>query len=437
MYLKSTYISVKYQKRCLLLKKTSQKNLLRKAVVNISTINDTINQIKHTQNILQHVVARKTAISKMYNVIKEPAVNRVIENYASIEELVQPAVEAAIAESAFSQLANNEQFCKMGQVAEKYNSIAENCRAASVIIDDSALKNFRRLTQNRISALEALQLNSEKIQHLGELGSALSELVREPAWKSLSQMAQNNTFAATASAEALAASQAFGAMTSMIESFEKPLRLFKIPNIERHIENVLSQAHSFDPSIWDDVRSFDLSHVDIRDDGVVVCDGETYDSNEFTVALNEQTQLAQNPAPEKSIILFKTILLLAIFAPIFLCPDSDIFNAFVNLLGCINIVLEFLNISESIGSYSNTIDNLLEKLGFKERHCWIIKEYSGLKADTSIDAVEMLSLPYGTQLQVLDEIPCWYQVKFTDQNGNETIGWIPTEHVKNEHQIKQ
>lgn len=413
------------------MKKASQKNLLRKAVVNISTINDTINQIKHTQNILQHVVARKTAISKMYNVIKEPAVNRVIENYASIEELVQPAVEAAIAESAFSQLANNEQFCKMGQVAEKYNSIAENCRAASVIIDDSALKNFRRLTQNRISALEALQLNSEKIQRLGELGSALSELVREPAWKSLTQMVQNNTFTATASAEALAASQAFGAMSSMIEQFEKPLRLFKIPNIERHIENVLSQAHSFDPSIWDDVRSFDLSRVDIRDDGVVVCDGETYDSNEFTAALNEQTQLAQNPAPEKNLILFKTILLLAFFASKFLNQDS---NIFVDFLECIYFLPQLADTTEF---YYNGLIQILEKFGLKERHCWSINEYSALRADASIDAKELLSLPYGTQLQVLDEIPCWYQVKFTDQKGNETIGWIPTEHVKNERQIKQ
>lgn len=416
-------------------KSVTGKIFLRKEVFSISTINDAINQIKRTQNILQHIGSWETTMS---NAFAKPAVSRAIENYASIEELVQPAVEVAIAVSAFSQLANNEQFRKMGQVAEKYNSIAENCRAASVIIDNSAFENFRRLTQSRFSAMEALQLNNEKIQRLSEIGSALSELVREPAWKSLSQMAQNNTFAATASAEALAASQAFGgAMISMIERFEKPLRLFKIPNIEHHIENVLSQAHSFDPSIWDDVRSFDLSHVDIRDDGVVVCDGETYDSNEFTAALNEQTQLAQNPADEKNLLLFKTILLLAFFASIFLCPGSDTFNEFVNLLGCINIGLELFNIPENIGSYSKTIDNLLEKLGIKERHCWIIKEYSALRADASIDAENLLSLPYSTQLQVLDEIPCWYQVKFTDQNGNETIGWIPTEHVKNEHQIKQ
>lgn len=103
-------------------------------------------------------------MSNMYNVIKEPAVNRVIENYASIEELVQPAVEVAIAESAFSHLANNEHFRKMEQLSQKYNSIAEKCRAASVIIDDSAFENFRRLTQSRFSAMEALQLNNEKMR---------------------------------------------------------------------------------------------------------------------------------------------------------------------------------------------------------------------------------------------------------------------------------
>lgn len=424
MYLKSTCISVKYQKRCFLLKNASQKNLLRKEVVNISTINDALHQIQRTQNMLQHVVARKTAISKMYNVIKEPAVNRVIENYALIEELVQPAVEVAIEESAFSQLANNEHFRKMEQLSQKYNSIAEKCRATSVIIDDSSFENFRRLTKNSISAMEALQLNNEKVQHLSEVGSALSELVREPAWKSLSQMAQNNTFAATASAEALAASQAFGAMTSMIERFEKPLRLFKIPNIERHIENVLSQAHSFDPSIWDDVRSFDLSRVDIRDDGVVVCDGETYDSNEFTVVLNEGIKIAKNPDKDG---IFETIK--EKFWPIVFI---------VYFLITVQNGLTFLpETVEAIEFYHEKCIQIQEELGLKERHCWIINEYSALRADSSIDAEKLLSLPYGTQLQVLDEIPCWHQVKFTDQNGNETIGWIPTEHVKNERQMQQ
>ena len=412
------------------MKKFNQ-NISKKEAIDISTLNNALRQIQRTQNMLQHVVARETAMSKMNNVIKEPAVNRVIENYASIEKHVQPAVEVAIAESAFSQLANNEQFRKMGQLAQRYNSIAENCRAASVIIDDSALENFRRLTKNSVSAMEALQLNNEKIQRLSEIGSALSELVHEPAWKSLSQMVQNNTFAATASAEALATSQTFGAMTSMIERFEKPLRLFKIPNIERHIENVLSQAHSFDPSIWDDVRSFNLSHVDIRDDGVVVCDGETYDSNEFTDALNEQTQLAQNPAPEKNLILFKTILLLAFFASKFLNQDS---NIFVDFLECIYFLPQLADTTEF---YYNGLIQILEKFGLKERHCWSINEYSALRADASIDAKELLSLPYGTQLQVLDEIPCWYQVKFTDQKGNETIGWIAAVDVIDEQKIDQ
>lgn len=394
-------------------------------MIDISTLNNALRQIQRTQNTLHQIGSWETTMSNMYNVIKEPAVNRVIENYASIEELVQPAVKVAIAESAFSQLANNEHFRKMGQVAEKYNSIAENCRAASVIIDDSAFENFRRLTKNSISAMEALQLNNDKIQRLGEIGSALSELVREPAWKRLSQMAQNNTFAATASAEALAASQAFGgAMISMIERSEKPLRLFKIPNIERHIENVLSQAHSFDPSIWDDVRSFDLSRVDIRDDGVVVCNGETYDSNEFTVVLNEGIKIAKNPDKDG---IFETIK--EKFWPIVFI---------VYFLITVQNGLTFLpETVEAIEFYHEKCIQIQEELGLKERHCWIINEYSALRANSSIDAEKLLSLPYGTQLQVLDEIPCWYQVKFTDQNGNETIGWIPTEHVKNERQIHQ
>lgn len=363
-------------------------------------------------NKIIHCVEESAAISKF---LESPNLNR-------IEQLDSKFF------SAFETLQrDNNTFQHINKTAEAFSKICS----------DSAFENFKRMTQNSVSAMEALQLNNEKIQRLGEIGSALSELVREPAWKSLSQMVQNNTFAATASAEALAASQAFGAMSSMIEQFEKPLRLFKIPNIERHIENVLSQAHSFDPSIWDDVRSFDLSRVDIRDDGVVVCDGETYDSNEFKVALNEQTQLARKPTYEKNIILIKTILRLACFASIFLASDSDTCNKFIDLSNYIYVAFEILNIPSTIKSGYNTIFNLLEKLGIKERRCRIINEHSALRADASIDAEELLFLTYGTQLQVLDEIPCWYLVKFTDKNEKVTIGWIPTEHVKNEHQIKQ
>lgn len=350
-------------------------------------------------NKIIHCVEESAAISKF---LESPNLNR-------IEQLDSKFF------SAFETLQrDNNTFQHINKTAEAFSKICS----------DSAFENFKRMTQNSVSAMEALQLNNEKIQRLGEIGSALSELVREPAWKSLSQMVQNNAFAATASVEALAASQAFGAMSSMIEQFEKPLRLFKIPNIERHIENVLSQAHSFDPSIWDDVRSFDLSRVDIRDDGVVVCDGETYDSNEFKVALNEGVKIAKSPNKNEKLETEKI-------------KKQRPIVAILSILITVQNVLTFLpETVEAIEFYHDKCIQIQEELGLKERRCRIINGHSALRADASIDAKELLSLPYGTQLQVLDEIPCWYQVKFTDQKGNETIGWIPAVSVKNERQIK-
>ena len=351
-------------------------------------------------NKIIHCVEESAAISKF---LESPNLNR-------IEQLDSKFF------SAFETLQrDNNTFQHINKTAEAFSKICS----------DSAFENFKRMTQNSVSAMEALQLNNEKIQRLGEIGSALSELVREPAWKSLSQMVQNNTFAATASAEALAASQAFGAMSSMIEQFEKPLRLFKIPNIERHIENVLSQAHSFNPSIWDDVRSFDLSHVDIRDDGIVVCDGETYDSNEFTAALNEGLKIAKSPNKNEKLETEKI-------------KKQRPIVVILSILITVQNVLTFLpETVEAIEFFHEKCIQIQEELGLKERLCWSINEHSTLRADASIDAEKLLSLPYGTQLQVLDEIPCWYQVKFTDQNGNESIGWIATVEVIDEQKIDQ
>lgn len=36
----------------------------------------------------------------------------------------------------------------------------------------------------------------------------------------------------------------------------------------------------------------------------------------------------------------------------------------------------------------------------------------------------IVSIPYDSALEIIDDIPRWYQVKYIDDVGNEYSGWI-------------
>ena len=53
-----------------------------------------------------------------------------------------------------------------------------------------------------------------------------------------------------------------------------------------------------------------------------------------------------------------------------------------------------------------------------------VRERSYLREDSDGNAAVIIVLKYDTALEILDDIPRWYQVKYTDENGEEIIGWI-------------
>ena len=58
------------------------------------------------------------------------------------------------------------------------------------------------------------------------------------------------------------------------------------------------------------------------------------------------------------------------------------------------------------------------------RICFTIKERSILREEASSTAARIRYLPYDTPLEIISDIPRWYQVTYTDENGAEITGWI-------------
>ena len=74
--------------------------------------------------------------------------------------------------------------------------------------------------------------------------------------------------------------------------------------------------------------------------------------------------------------------------------------------------------------YRDAIVQIQELYAERPVVCYTIKERSVLRNEPNSSAQRLCSLLYDTQLEILDDIPRWYQVKHTDNDGLETIGWI-------------
>nr|WP_243423764.1 SH3 domain-containing protein [Anaerotignum lactatifermentans] len=56
--------------------------------------------------------------------------------------------------------------------------------------------------------------------------------------------------------------------------------------------------------------------------------------------------------------------------------------------------------------------------------CYTIKEKSYLRAEANAKSKILATLVYDTELEILEDIPRWYKVKYIDETGVETEGWI-------------
>lgn len=196
-------------------------------------------------------------------------------------------------------------------------------------------------------------------------------------------------------------SGAFSAMDQMT----KALRMYQTPDIIQHINSVLSNLPSFDSAILETAKSLDLSDIEIHDDGAITYDGVRYDSERIATVLDTQIEVAKKPTVREQFEALKQRLWL--------------------LLLILNIIMFLPQVPETVEFYCDAVAQIQDILEEKSRICFTIKERSILREEASSTAARIRYLPYDTPLEIISDIPRWYQVTYTDEMALRLPGGYP------------
>ena len=82
------------------------------------------------------------------------------------------------------------------------------------------------------------------------------------------------------------------------------------------------------------------------------------------------------------------------------------------------------NLAEATLWYRNLVESLYEIAMDLPEMCYTIKEKSYLRSEANTKSNILAILVYDTELEILEDIPRWYKVKYIDKTGTEKEGWI-------------
>ena len=151
---------------------------------------------------------------------------------------------------------------------------------------------------------------------------------------------------------------------------------------------------------------FDISDVSVSDDGALSYQSVTYKQDEVPQELVRQVQeLKQEPVPLKQKIEeWKQKYWLIIL----------IVNTLATIYTMVGIAIGCADLGQSI--YEAVMD--------LPQMCYTIKEKSYIRNEANAKSDILTTLVYDTKLEILEDIPRWYKVKYIDETGTETEGWI-------------
>ena len=287
------------------------------------------------------------------------------------------------ATTALSQLAESAAWIKINRLDQNLFAAADSATAAI-----SRMDNWYKTTSFEAQA-RTLRLLGESLStgYMAATKFAATPTILD----GLSKIEQ---------AISITPSGAFSAMDQMT----KALRMYQTPDIIQHINSVLSNLPSFDSAILETAKSLDLSDIEIHDDGAITYDGVRYDSERIATVLDTQIEVAKKPTVREQFEALKQRLWL--------------------LLLILNIIMFLPQVPETVEFYCDAVAQIQDILEEKSRICFTIKERSILREEASSTAARIRYLPYDTPLEIISDIPRWYQVTYTDENGAEITGWI-------------
>jgi len=186
-------------------------------------------------------------------------------------------------------------------------------------------------------------------------------------------------------------------------------------NVAKSLETLdmgktLKQISKFETETSD----FDWNKIKLKENAVISYDEIEYKAEEIASEIEEQTKILEDIScsKEKYLEAWKKLLeyLNMLVIIITLCTAGP---QFIELLG-----EGYAHIQSQItGEY---------RVGFTEYE----KNYLRSEAYGTADVI--MVLPYDSRVDILNDIPRWYQVKYYDEDKGEVIGWIAKKNIKKE-----
>lgn len=205
--------------------------------------------------------------------------------------------------------------------------------------------------------------------------------------------------------EAVNQSMVFDSVEALLKS-SKILEAYENSALAAQMENVLNNIPSLDPAIFDLAAEFDIDSVDFSDDGDIICGGEQYKAEDLAAEVAAQIDGVSNekvPAREKA---------------------EDLKKRFWLLILIVKLLLFLPQTPEMVDYYSNAVSEIQAVIGQAERICYTIRDISYLREEADSSSRIIIHIPYDSTLEIIDDIPRWYRVKYAAADGEEYLGWV-------------
>ena len=205
--------------------------------------------------------------------------------------------------------------------------------------------------------------------------------------------------------EAVNQSMAFDSAEALLRS-SKILGAYENTALAAQLENVLNNIPSLDPRVFDLATEFDIDSVDFSDNGDVIYDGERYKAEDLAAEVAAQIDSVKGekvPLREKAENLKKRLWLLLLI---------------------LQLLINLPQTPQIVDYYSNAVSEIQAVIGQTDRICYTIREVSYLREEAASSSRIIIHIPYDSALEIVDDIPRWYRVKYDTADGEEYLGWI-------------
>lgn len=183
-----------------------------------------------------------------------------------------------------------------------------------------------------------------------------------------------------------------------------------IENYQTSLNNMFSSIQNISPHKFEALYQtgivFDIGDVSISDDGAISYQNNTYQREEMVREFHSQMEeFEQEALPLKQKV-------------------ENLKNKFWLLLWIVQIYINIPIVLNANMYYLDEFNQVYSFIQNQPQMCYTIKEECYLRSEADAKSKILATLVYDTELEIIEEIPRWYLVKYTNEKGLETEGWI-------------